>query len=461
MELSPLELWLLARTAGGYDIPSTLPDGIDPEVAALIQAACRLEYRDREYLVKKSAPERIWKQIQAVNTESPMPSADDGVEPPAFAIIAADDLDKLPPLQWLIPGEIVENGICVLFGESGVGKSFIALDYAMRLASNGVKVLYAPTEGEAGYHKRVSAWKSFHKLKRVPALYFIFGGLMLHDKEAMAQIMPHIKKVQPRLVVIDTLAMGMAGLDENSARDVNMFMMTCRKFSRLVNTAVLLVHHTSKAGVMERGSTALRGNADTMIRISDADEAVMVECSKTKDEEKFQPRYLTLIKHEDSLIPIPADRVLMDVNALTPNQRKLLELLAMETNRDGITVRDAGDMTGLSVGTVVRSLSNLLQKKLVEKNGSYRINDAGLKAIGRSDSSDSHADSLQNGQVSPRDSMIHLNHRAGENSDNESSRESMNQADQMNQVNQANQQTAFVPPLTEVKKRKSQYAHGS
>lgn len=457
MELTPLELWLLARTASGYEIPSTLPDGISTDVAALVQAACRLDYRDREFLVRKTAPERVWKQIQAVNTESPQPQPQDIADRPRFQIIAADDLDKLPPLQWLVHQEIVENGVCVLYGESGVGKSFIALDYAMKLAAKGISVIYAPTEGEGGYRKRVNAWKAFHTTPRLPALYFAFGGVMLHDKALMAQVLPQFRQIAPRLIIIDTLAMGMAGLDENNARDVTMFMVTCRQFSYQLNTAILLVHHTSKAGVMERGSTVLRGNADTMIRLSDADDVIMVECSKTKDEEKFPARYVALIKHDDSLVPIPAEQLAFDAATLTTNQRKLLDLLALETNLDGLPIRDAADMTGLSLGSVTRALSNLLKKKMVEKNGSYRITAVGLEAIGRkSDPLDPNADPGKKAAVSPlrsadpHDPPVFQSHE---------SHGYANHVDQVDQVDHPVQQSfaSALPP----RRKNNQYQQGS
>ncbi len=46
-----------------------------------------------------------------------------------FRLLHADELDDMPPIRWLIQDEIPENSLVLLFGPSGVGKSFQALDF--------------------------------------------------------------------------------------------------------------------------------------------------------------------------------------------------------------------------------------------------------------------------------------------------------------------------------------------
>jgi hypothetical protein len=379
MSFTPQDHWLIARVVMGYPMPD-YPPGITVEGEMLALRLLALDFKDREWVLRRESPQHVVKAVLAVDADSAAPRSMADARP--YQIVAADDLHKLPPLTWIIQGEIVERGMCVLFGESGVGKSFVALDYAMRIAAAGQPVLYAPTEGEGGYRKRVEAWKAFHKIHALPSLFFIFGGISLHDEKLMTTLLPELKRLSPKLMVIDTLAMGMVGLDENSARDVGLFMASCRRVMRELETALLLVHHTSKAGVIERGSTALRGNADTMIRLSNADDLVLMECSKTKDEAPFEPRYLRMITFGNSLVPLPADKTILDDSLLTSNQRKLLDLLSLEINRDGLSLRDASEASGISLGSAQRALSNLLKKHLAEKNGGFRITEKGLRSIG-------------------------------------------------------------------------------
>lgn len=362
---SPIDRWVLTRVLHGYSLGAGIPEDVSFRAKGLLLSWTGLKRRDCELLLKNNCTRQEFEAILTgdPNAPKPPPAAD---EPP-FMIILADDLYKLPPLTWLIPGEIVEGGLCILYGESGVGKSFVALDYAMRLASAGMNVLYAPTEGEAGYRKRVEAWKAFHRVQSVPSLSFLFGGIVLTDVKLMGEITPHLDRIKPKLLIIDTLAMGMVGLDENSARDVGVFMASCRALIRRTGTALLLVHHTGKSGVVERGSTAIRGNADTMIKLSNADDLVFMECAKTKDEAPFPARYIKLVEFQESLIPMPSDKVVRDEATITPNQARLLDVLLLETSIDGLSQRDMAEATGLSLGAVQRALSNLIRKKLVKK----------------------------------------------------------------------------------------------
>src|SRR5690606_25360702 len=123
-----------------------------------------------------------------------------------------------------------------------------------------------------------------------------------------------------------------------------------------------------------------------------ADDVISVECSKTKDEKPFETRYMRLLPvdledGENSLVIIPAEKVIRQKgDPLTPNQAKILDFLSLEVNFDGVTVRELQEVTGMALGTVMRTLDNLKRCNYVHKpKGSYAITDEGLIAIGKSD----------------------------------------------------------------------------
>jgi hypothetical protein len=455
MTLSSQDHWLLSRVINGFNLPSIAPDGSTPDGNKLALMLDQIGYKDREILLRRQVSPSVMKAILAIDPDSSPPRPNS--EERKHLLMCADDLHSLPPVTWLIPGEIMERGMGVLYGESGVGKSFIALDYAMRIAAAGITVVYAPTEGEAGYRNRVEAWKAFHKIALLPRLYFLFGGVAIHNEKEREALMPDLKLLTPRLLVVDTLAMGMVGLDENSARDMGLFMDSCRKVMRELECAILLVHHTGKAGVAERGSSALRGNADTMIRLSNADDLILMECSKTKDEAPFDPRYIRLIQSGSSLIPIPADKTVDPLGALTPNQRRLLDVLALEVNLEGVSLRDLEGLTGMTLGTVGRAASNLVKKKFIDKSP-YRINAAGLKAIGRESvdpltESGSKTQKPARESVDPSESRKNENHRAIQNG----SGDSRDSAD-----SDGSTDSALLPGFNTVpRKRNDQYSQGA
>lgn len=394
--LSKLDCWLLARVVAAYVFES-IPFGVSPRAETLARQLMQINFKDRELLLKRNVTQKEADAILKVDTESeqPAPPVDDSL----WTIVPGRDLKYLPPLTWLIPDVIVEGGICVLYGESGTGKSFIALDYAMQIAQEH-RVVYVPAEGEAGYRKRVAAWCQHHGKDEAHS-YFLFGYANLFEKEVFELLLEDLMRLKPKLAVFDTLAMVMTGGDENGSRDMGIVMRNCRRITRQVGSAVMLVHHTRKGGDSERGSTALRGNSDTMIKASPADDLVLVECSKTKDDKPFNPyhvflRPVSVPEVGDSLVVVPGEQLTRPIGHITSNQHKLLEIMAMEVHKEGIATRELAEFAGLSLGTTMRTLNNLLMSKHVDKPmGQYAITEQGRVLIGKP--------SNQNATSDPRD----------------------------------------------------------
>lgn len=256
---------------------------------------------------------------------------------PPLALFDARQLRRLPPPRLLLPG-IPEEGL--LYGESGAGKSFIALNYAIQIATNGL-VVYAPTEGLRGYAQRLEAWENHYDASAPNSLYFLASGLSLTDKAAFETLIAQIelwRRGQKLLmVVIDTLAMSMIGADENSARDMGLALAAIRQLIETLKCAVLLVHHSAKNSASERGSSALRGNADSMIKVTAYDDVIRLECAKAKDFDPFEQRYYRLKPIDGSVVAVPCDKTEGDKRSMTQLQRHVIETLQLETCADGVT----------------------------------------------------------------------------------------------------------------------------
>jgi hypothetical protein len=95
-------------------------------------------------------------------------------------------------------------------------------------------------------------------------------------------------------VVLDTFAMCFDG-DENSSRDIAMAVAAAKRIIRETGATVVLVHHTGKRGDGERGHSALRAAADTMILVkNDGHGGITVSNNKQKDVDTFEPITLRL-----------------------------------------------------------------------------------------------------------------------------------------------------------------------
>jgi hypothetical protein len=381
-QLSALEAWALRRICFAKPVHEVYFKQCRPQVQAAISFVGQIDESSRWMVLQQDLLDRSVRAMLLDADEDSQPPADQERD---WTIIAADQLRNLPPVTWLIEKEIPASGLTVLVGESGVGKSFVALDYSLRIAQQ-FPVVYMPTEGDAGYLKRQEAWSRFHH-KGLGQLSYLFGLGSLMEETTIYKLVYDLAFIEPKLLVIDTLAMAMAGGDENSTRDMSLLLAGCRRLSRMTGTAVMLVHHVGKSGT-ERGSSALRGNADTMLRLNPHNDVMALECAKTKDEKPFATRYLKLIEVEvapgtTSQVPVPAEVKPAQVNdPLTYHEQKILDFMSLETTRDGVTISEIAEFTQISRTTVHRALSKMVRFKFVEMNGHYKITDAGLDKLG-------------------------------------------------------------------------------
>lgn len=336
----------------------------------------------------KNTP-RALNQLPAMALDEPPVSH----EPRGWYIIHADELDNLPPIEWIVPGEIPARGITVLFGASGAGKSFVALDYALKIAQEQ-PVLYMAGEGEYGYQQRVKAWCSHH-MKPRGKLYMCIGAVQLLESGDLDAFLALNQPINPVIVIIDTMARSMVGSDENSTRDMGLFVQACEKVKQTLDCAVMVIHHTNKGGIQERGNSALRGASDVMIKLTAEDDIIRIESAKTKDAQPFPMRYMQLltVKIEineetvESAVIIEADKVLQTADdPLTPNQEKVLRLLCDEPH--GATRTEIANATGVPYFSLQRILTQLLKLEYIEISGygqPYKVTQAGIDRHDRLD----------------------------------------------------------------------------
>jgi archaellum biogenesis ATPase FlaH len=322
-----------------------------------------------------------------------------------FATI--DDLLRMNPIDWLVPRQIPARGLTMLFGASGTYKSFFILDHAMRLAHEGVNVLYIAAEGEHGYRQRVEAWIQHHGIKP-RAITFVLGQVDLFDVEERDEFARLIEIYKPKLVVVDTFAMCSGLADENAARDMLQIVNGCKTMSRNLDAVIVVVHHTNAEGKKERGSKVLRNACDTIIRVSLEDDRVMVDSQKTKDTKAFEPYYLVPVSvplgyrnniGEDvtSVVLLASEKVILG-DDLTPLQRRVLLHLAVEPDATLAEIADAVESDNR--GTIGNVISKLIKRGYVSMSGGSRyVSDKGHQALDSTDSTDSgDSTRLNNGE---------------------------------------------------------------
>lgn len=302
--------------------------------------------------------------------------------PGPLRLYSTSELLVLPPPEWLIRDIMPAGGLVGLYGQPGTGKSFIAIDMAMAvgtgtpwhgyLTKHGY-VIYVSAEGGSGIGKRVLAWLLEHQLTPSQArVAWLTESIPVHNgSEDMDVLMGRITDEideQPALVIIDTLARCFDG-DENQQEDMGRFIGGVDRLRREFDATVIVVHHTRLDGDRERGNTAFRGAADTMISLDRKESgSILLTNNKQKDSEEFAAIRLRL-----KAIPEADSCVIQAVGQEC--QQAVLQILAK--NGDGIAftrlIKQIQKEAHVSAATAKRALVSLLEtSEITKENGVYR-----------------------------------------------------------------------------------------
>ena len=169
---------------------------------------------------------------------------------------------------WLIHNVIEANVLAVLAGPRASFKSFVALDWSMRIAAAGNPVVILSGEG-AGLGRRVEAWMLTHgqgKALDDLQLLALESVANLNADEEMADLQAAVDQagIRPALIVVDTFSKFSAGLDENSNQEVAEYLskLTIGLRERYTSTVLLVAHSGHGDAKRPRGASALMANPD-------------------------------------------------------------------------------------------------------------------------------------------------------------------------------------------------------
>jgi hypothetical protein len=206
--------------------------------------------------------------------------------------ITAKDAD------WLIDGMIPQCSLGFVVAKSNTFKSFFACSIAASVALGSTffgrqtrrsgKVVITAGEGHMGIRDRLDA------ACRCAGHHIDDADIYVSDRAVTFEIDDEINRLfseiaeleaegQVSLVIIDTMARAMDGLDENSAKDMGSFIKKCDELKNQFGCTVLVVHHTGHEGKHGRGSSARYAAADFEIVLDRADMQVTAKWEKMKD----------------------------------------------------------------------------------------------------------------------------------------------------------------------------------
>lgn len=318
---------------------------------------------------------------------------------PIFTPFGLTDLLTRQRKEFLVEGVFGLGDMGMLYGPPGSGKTFVVIDmlfsccvgqqWAMRFNVNRtLNVAYCAGEGVSGLAQRFAAAAHFYGVTSLPNFTFFDLVPQLYTEAGieseLATINRFIAEWQARqekgeanpldLLVLDTFHSATAGADENSAKDMGKVLHLLRLASKTLGCAVLLVHHSNKAGTGERGSSALRGAMDFMIEIRDCGSKYIMSCEKIKDGEKWKDQTFDLTAVCNS-VRVWWDKVIDDPSQSEGKQQQDVDsIIALLSKKPGIRY------TASSIGEAIGKKGSKQVYKLIEtaKQHDSRIT-SGLK----------------------------------------------------------------------------------
>lgn len=211
---------------------------------------------------------------------------------------ASDIVADRSETEWLLDDTLERNVIALMVGARGSLKSFVALDWLMRIALQGGGAVALSAEGD-GLGRRIDAWhRTFAPQVELQALnlmaYERSISLCVDDVRAeLAAVIGALSWI-PDVVLIDTLSKYSAGLDENENSEVRDFLEAISLSLRnAFGCTILLVAHTGYAASDRiRGASSFGANTDSeyiVTRQSPAELLCRVTRERFKDSPTLEP----------------------------------------------------------------------------------------------------------------------------------------------------------------------------
>ena len=282
----------------------------DPYTLTKMATTVANAYRYRENAVGAASIETTFQEIPSA------PTSETSEGPPAAGVddLGARDLldaiEEAPPV-WLVDELITVGSPVAIIAQSGQHKTNVALAlcYALsmgrhfgpyRIARAG-KILYMDFEGGAGTRERMLRLTETMGLMP-PRGWFHYTDkpYFLTDDHDVQKIGQFVKHYGIDLVVFDTFARAVAGVDENDAKDMGRIVARLDQLRAHTGAAIMIIAHTPKSGVNTiRGSGAIDASMHTRISVEITSrpgiEPVEVRMTASHVKDSYSGRSMTLI----------------------------------------------------------------------------------------------------------------------------------------------------------------------
>ncbi|WP_169767250.1 AAA family ATPase [Campylobacter curvus] len=183
-----------------------------------------------------------------------------------FEFLNAPSIDELCTLedrQILINDFLLEKSINIIWGKSGLGKTWLCFAIAKHLSRMGFDILYLDADNGVDLIKDRNYDKTIRELGG--AMTYINADLMDDAKNEMNEIFKTIEEnarhgYKNALFILDSLSFFL-GDDIYDETKIHKLITFCKRIRRAGGT-LLIIAHATKAGSSIRGSSSLINSVD-------------------------------------------------------------------------------------------------------------------------------------------------------------------------------------------------------
>ena len=278
-------LWKFARNAAELGLPQDL-------AFKLIKATKWNKWKDEPERLKEdiarayaATPEKPAKDPEQAQAQDALEHSEETEEAEPWGMATVDTFGPVTrkPISWVLPGIIPEAGCGLIVAAPKVGKTRIAIEIALGLATGrkpmGINMprpkavgFFSLEDGEYLFADRLGTslnrdagrfkhhWDGHIKPDLtweppVPMeLYTNFEAVDLSLPEDKQRLHETIVKYDLKLVIIDTLSMAIGDHNVSDQKEMNAILKDVRRIARATKCAVVFIHHTRKR-VFEKGES--------------------------------------------------------------------------------------------------------------------------------------------------------------------------------------------------------------
>lgn len=304
-------------------------------------------------------------------------------------LLTSDELDAVPAPVPLVEGVLWADTLTELWGKPGCGKTFVATDWALCIATGKPwqghavtqgPVLYIVGEGLGGLGKRRRAWSYAWQRTDTSGVTWLRSAVPLTDPMWVSALAEVVGELRPRLIVVDTLSRAIPGQNENAPETMSAVVAASDAIRDAAGGAcVLFVHHATKDGTTNRGHSALEGACEVRWKVVKEGGVVTLSNPKSKDEAEADDLELSLRVIDLGDVDAHGRPVtscvleshdgFVSADDLTDSETALLAVVRDSFGTTGCTTAQLRDVAGLSRSTFYRALNALVTRGALVNSG--------------------------------------------------------------------------------------------